>query len=60
MAMNDLNSPNQTISVRMPRMMLKHINSQAGMLGVDRSRLVRHLIRAGSRELLKVDLDTSP
>ena len=60
MLLSDQLPPNQTISVRMPKFMMIHLNSQAALLGVDRSRLIRHLLRVGSVQALGVNLDRMP
>ena len=44
----------------MPKFMMIHLNSQAALLGVDRSRLIRHLLRVGSVQALGVNLDRMP
>jgi len=58
--MLDLLPPQQVINVRMPRPMQMHINAQAALLGVDRSRLLRYLLRVGARQALGVNLDSTP
>ena len=60
MLLDDQLPPNQTISVRMPRFMMMHLNAQAALLGVDRARLIRHLLRRGSVQVLGLNLDRIP